>query len=76
MHFDLFQRISIDPTSVSVVALSPYGPRVVRVNDNGPLKLEPEKEHAAETPQIGGVAADAATEAPAEAAESSAAASS
>lgn len=43
VHLDLFQRIVIDPVSVSVVAVSPYGPRVVRVNDNGPLKLEPEK---------------------------------
>ena len=62
MHFDLFQRISIEPTSVSVIALSPYGPRVMRVNDNGPLKLEPEKEQAAEAPQIGGVVADTAEE--------------
>lgn len=62
MHFDLFQRISIEPTSVSVIGLSPYGPRVMRVNDNGPLKLEPEKEQTAEAPQIGGVVADTAEE--------------
>lgn len=43
-HLDLFQRIMIDPTSVSVVALTPYGPAVIRVNDAGPLQLEPEKE--------------------------------
>ncbi len=43
VHLDLFQRIIIDPVSVSVVAVSPYGPRIIRVNDNGPLKLEPEK---------------------------------
>ena len=60
IHLDQFQRISIDPVSVSVIALSQFGPRVVRVNDNGPLKLEPEKEPAAETPQIGGVAAEPA----------------
>ncbi len=48
MHLDLFQRIVIDPTSVSVVGLTRYGPAVFRVNDNGPLKLEPEKEAAAE----------------------------
>lgn len=69
IHFDLFQRISIDPASVSVVALTPFGPRVVRVNDNGPLKLEPEKEQAAEAQQIGGVATDATPEAPANASE-------
>ncbi len=44
VHFDLFQRISVEPASVSVVHLTRYGPRVVRINDDGPLKLEPEKE--------------------------------
>ncbi len=48
VHLDLFQRIMIDPVSVSVVATSPYGPHVVRVNDTGPLQLEPEKEEKAE----------------------------
>jgi probable phosphomutase (TIGR03848 family) len=44
VHFDLFQRIAVDPASVSVIHLTRYGPRVLRVNDNGPLKLEPEKD--------------------------------
>jgi probable phosphoglycerate mutase len=44
VHFDLFQRISVNPASVSVVHLTRYGPRVIRINDDGPLKLEPEKE--------------------------------
>ncbi len=48
MHLDLFQRIMIEPTSVSVIGLSKYGPAVVRVNDHGPLQLEPEKEAPAE----------------------------
>lgn len=43
VHFDLFQRIAVDPTSVSVIHLTRFGPHVVRVNDDGPLKLEPEK---------------------------------
>lgn len=60
VHLDLFQRIVIDPTSVSVIALSPWGPRVLRVNDNGLLKLEPEKE--AEAPQLGGVSGDTTVE--------------
>lgn len=47
VHFDLFQRIVVDPASVSVVTLTKYGPRVSRINDSGPLKLEPEKD---ETP--------------------------
>ncbi len=58
VHLDLFQRIVIDPTSVSIVTLTPFGPRVLRVNDNGPIKLEPEKEKEAEAPQIGGVTAE------------------
>ena len=58
VHLDLFQRISIEPTSVSVVALSQFGPRILRINDHGPLKLEPEKEKEAEAPQLGGVTAN------------------
>jgi len=58
VHLDLFQRIVINPTSVSVIGLSPYGPRVLRVNDDGPLKLEQEKEAEAAAPQIGGVTGD------------------
>ncbi len=48
MHLDLFQRIMIEPTSVSVIGLSAYGPAVVRVNDHGTLQLEPEKEPVVE----------------------------
>jgi probable phosphomutase (TIGR03848 family) len=56
VHLDLFQRIAIDPVSVSVVALSPYGPQILRVNDSGPLRLEPAKEEPeTETASIGGV---------------------
>lgn len=47
VHFDLFQRISVNPASVSVVQLTRYGPRVIRINDDGPLRLEPEKEEPA-----------------------------
>lgn len=61
-HLDLFQRIVIDPASVSVLALSPFGPRVLRVNDAGPLKLELEKEPAAESQSIGGVPGDGTPE--------------
>ncbi len=35
MHLDLFQRILVDPASVSVVAYSPTRPFVVRTNDVG-----------------------------------------
>jgi probable phosphoglycerate mutase len=51
MHLDLFQRIVIEPTSVSVVVLTKFGPAVVRVNDDGPLRLEPEKEPPAQPSQ-------------------------
>jgi probable phosphoglycerate mutase len=36
---DLFQRIEISPGSVSIVTLSDYGPRVLRVNDTGELRI-------------------------------------
>ncbi len=40
VHIDLFQRIVIDPASMSVVALRAHGVvRVVRVNDTGPLTM-------------------------------------
>jgi probable phosphomutase (TIGR03848 family) len=57
VHLDLFQRIVINPTSVSVVQLTPYGPQVLRINDDGPLKLEPEKEAPAKE-EVGGVAVE------------------
>ncbi len=36
-HLDQFQRIVVDPCSVSVVAYTPLRPFVVRLNDNGDL---------------------------------------
>ena len=55
VHFDLFQRIGVSPASVSVVQLTRFGPYVVRINDDGPLKLEPEKEEPA--PEVASEAA-------------------
>jgi probable phosphomutase (TIGR03848 family) len=52
VYFDLFQRIVVNPASVSVIMLTRYGPRVLRVNDDGPMKLEVEKEEG--TPSQGG----------------------
>ena len=37
IHLDLFQRLEISPASVSVLELSDYAPRLVRLNDNGSL---------------------------------------
>jgi probable phosphomutase (TIGR03848 family) len=34
---DLFQRLVIDPASLSVIALGSGAPRILRVNDTGPL---------------------------------------
>jgi probable phosphoglycerate mutase len=45
MHIDQFQRIGLSPASLSVLALQPEGiVRVLRVNDNGLLKLSIEAE--------------------------------
>lgn len=42
VHIDLFQRIAIAPASVSVVTLPENGTvRVVRINDDGPLRPPP-----------------------------------
>ena len=37
IHLDLFGRIEISPASVSIVAVSPHGPRILRLNDTGAL---------------------------------------
>ena len=36
---DLFHRLEINPASVSVVTLSDWGPRILKVNDTGTLCL-------------------------------------
>jgi len=44
VHLDLFQRIVISPASVSVIWIGPRGPRLVRLNDAGPLdEIKPPK---------------------------------
>ena len=43
LHIDQFQRIVLSPASVSVLALTDGGlVRVVRINDDGPLRPPPE----------------------------------
>jgi probable phosphomutase (TIGR03848 family) len=37
---DLFQRLVISPASVTIVEFGHFGPRLVRMNDSGELKLE------------------------------------
>src|SRR5215813_7089995 len=46
MHLDMFQRIQVDPCSVSVIRYTPLRPFVIRMNDTGaglsrPAKAEP-----------------------------------
>lgn len=35
IHLDLFQRLIISPASISIIALSRMGPRIIRLNDTG-----------------------------------------
>jgi probable phosphoglycerate mutase len=37
---DLFQRLVISPASVTVISFSRFGPRLLRMNDDGELKLK------------------------------------
>ena len=37
VHIDLYQRLIVAPTSVSVLWLGSGGPRVIKVNDTGSL---------------------------------------
>ncbi|MDN5567584.1 MAG: histidine phosphatase family protein, partial [Paracoccus sp. (in: a-proteobacteria)] len=54
MHLDQFQRIVVDPASLSVVRYTPHRPFVLRVNDTGGdltgLRGEPAGHVAAPTP--------------------------
>lgn len=40
---DLFQRLVVSPASVSIVRFGHFGPRLIRMNDTGELKLEREQ---------------------------------
>lgn len=37
VHIELFQRLVVSPASVSAVAITPRGPHVLRMNDDGPI---------------------------------------
>jgi probable phosphomutase (TIGR03848 family) len=44
LHLDLFQRLIVSPASVTVIWTGPWGPRLVRFNDAGPLEdIQPPK---------------------------------
>ena len=38
IHLDLFQRLAVSPASVTVFSIGPWGPRLLRFNDAGPLE--------------------------------------
>lgn len=47
MHVDLFQRLVIDPASVTAIGFSPMGPRMLAYNYTGSLEhLKPKQEEA------------------------------
>ncbi len=83
MHFDQFQRLIVDPCSVSVIRFTPLRPFAVRVNDSGTdlaalVPVPPKKRRSRRTPDpaasdaaVGGGAGGPA-EAPAEGADGSA----
>lgn len=52
MHLDMFQRIVVDPGSISVVHYGENGPSVVRMNDTSHDRVE-DAAHA-RTPTVGG----------------------
>jgi probable phosphoglycerate mutase len=42
LHLDLFQRLAIEPASVTIFQFSPFGPRLLRLSDTSELpSLEP-----------------------------------
>jgi probable phosphoglycerate mutase len=49
MHLDLFQRLVVSPASLSVVAFTPMGPRLIALNDTG--HVPPEKESNQQNPE-------------------------
>jgi probable phosphoglycerate mutase len=64
MHLDLFQRISVDPCSVTVVRYTELRPFVLRLNDTGdgvddllPPKKKPRKRASSDAPVGGGAGA-------------------
>jgi probable phosphomutase (TIGR03848 family) len=52
MHMDLFQRLEISPCSLTAIAFTPMGPRLVTYNDTGSLDhLKPKPEQPKEEQQ-------------------------
>jgi probable phosphomutase (TIGR03848 family) len=52
MHIDLFQRLVINPCSLTAIAFERMGPRILALNETGSLEhLRPKPEPPAEAPQ-------------------------
>jgi len=49
LHLDLFQRLVIDPASLSVIQFSKFGPRLVCLNETGAVPEPPTGRDDAET---------------------------
>ena len=54
MHLDMFQRIQVDPCSLSVVRYTPLRPFVVRINDTGTTVSGLPRVDSAATQEAGG----------------------
>ena len=56
LHLDQFQRIAVDPASISVIRYTPTRPFVVRVNEGGDLAslVPPKSETAGSDAAVGG----------------------
>jgi broad specificity phosphatase PhoE len=54
MHLDMFQRIQVDPCSLSMVRYTPLRPFVVRINDTGTALVSPAKADSADAVVGGG----------------------
>jgi probable phosphoglycerate mutase len=52
IHLDLFQRLIVSPASVTVIWIGSWGPRLIRLNDAGPLEdIEPPQKPAEKADQ-------------------------
>ncbi len=64
IHMDLFQRLEIQPCSLTAIAFTRMGPRLVAYNDTGSLEhLKPKPEQPAEEQQVQQPAAEQSAQA-------------
>lgn len=57
MHLDLFQRIVVEPASVTVIRYTPTRPFLLRLGDTGDLRFEPAAGEPSEAVVGGGAGA-------------------